>query len=264
MVMKKILLTLFTTLASLGILANNLLPVSAPTLADEPIELSRAAGRAQKANGHSFAQTPVNQIQGTESGTTASAPASVIATVQEPAVVESTPVTGSDIAAAPLATLELINQPGRMLVSDWLDVPTAVMNRVSALNAPVFQPVAEIPRAETEQVVTAQETFTPDAKSHTTLVAAWIETPAVIFDQIRFIPVSEEPFSAKTFIGTPERRVAIAAPAKPTVTPSAIFDAIRFLPVSESPIILVGTPEQRVTFRTRCAGAERVCDLRFN
>lgn len=201
--MKKIFMTVFALLASFGVLANSMLPVSAPTLASEMTIDGTYVAEAQIAAQRGVAPPP---IQPPTASTELLAPAPIpvpapapvpisiprVVKMSDPiAVVESQPVKETAIALAPPAnSIPLVTPngaPGDYLVSKWLEVPLYVIDRVRTSNFLAQQ--QNIPDVPAQPIVKNENTHLPTTKASSfrsirAIASALALAPATILERV--------------------------------------------------------------------------------
>ncbi len=152
MAIKKFVVISFATLASLSVVANNMVPVSAPTLVIKSNEIERphdtpvAENRIVPAAPAQFPATQIATVPPVQIALASlvepvsipvSASVPLVVTPQEPiAVVESEPAIITETIASNVESPKLVAESRSFLVSEWLDVPREVIQRLS-LEAPV-------------------------------------------------------------------------------------------------------------------------------
>jgi type II secretory pathway component GspD/PulD (secretin) len=147
MAIKKIVLTSFAALASFTVIANNMMPVSAPAIWEEPAEVARREEpRAADTRNEPLSPSRFVPVQ-----VTTTAPATEpmpqqmpvamprVVTAEEPIAIvdaEVAAVPEVPVVAAETATVIPVAASHSSLISEWLDVPRDVIERLSRAKAP--------------------------------------------------------------------------------------------------------------------------------
>jgi hypothetical protein len=242
MAMKKIILTLFITLASLGVLANNFLPVSAPALFSEPSDAEQARAPLSVQNRTEITNVvppSADQMRQPESApqipvtSNASDPAVVTTAAEAAPVTEAEPVSAPapEIGNAEPEASSFLVASGHVFVSEWIDLPLSVVKQIdvwhtspkTAENQNSALLANDSHAIETERVASGH----PIAKQ--THVTMSLQTPLPSLGQIRFRPVLEAPVMPKFVVWESVSNSSY------TFLPS--FDQISSRPFLEAPVM---------------------------
>ncbi len=165
MAIKKIVLTSFAALASFTVIANNMMPVSAPPIWEEPAEVARRdEPRAADTRNEPLSPSRFVPVQ-VETTIPASGPMPQQMPVAMPRVVtaeeliaivdaEVPAVPEAPVVAAETATAIPVASSNSSLFSEWLDVPRDVIERLSRAKSPAaWQPQVAKTAAKPQSLV---------------------------------------------------------------------------------------------------------------